>query len=185
MVSCESFACRAAVRKSASPSGTSLSTRGKVSLRATPANVFPIQLACQSPITFPQRYSHLWTTPKVFAILRGMARHPKNQEAAAELGEHLTQLYEAAGEPTPTDIALWLYKRYDTKVSAETIRKAHRGEVDPTTCRHDLLAGLAAFYGVEVTQLGPMAARQFLTLAAMTSGSPGIHAMQLELTFAA
>ena len=104
-----------------------------------------------------------------------MARHPKNQEAAAELGEHLTQLHDAAGEPTPTDIALWLYKQYDTKVSAETIRKAHRGEVDPTTCRHDLLAGLAAFYGVEVTKLGPQAARQFLTLAAMTSGTPVIH----------
>lgn len=114
-----------------------------------------------------------------------MARQPKNHEAAAELGEHLTELYEAAGRPTPDAIAKFLFKNYDTDVSAETIRKAHKGELDPTTARHDVLAGLARFYEVEVTALGPATAREFLTLAAIADGTPLIHALtetlQLDL----
>lgn len=98
-----------------------------------------------------------------------MARTAKNQEAAIELGERLRELNDTAGNPTSKDMELWIYEAFHTRVSTESIRKAHRGDVDPTACDLELITGLAAYYDVEVTELGPHAARRTLTVLTMAS----------------
>ncbi len=87
-----------------------------------------------------------------------MARAPRNEQAAAELGEHLAKLAKTNPHAhTAKAIERWLYKERDIDYSVGTIRKAHHGEVDPTTAPVDLLAGLAAYYGVAADELGPVA----------------------------
>lgn len=98
-----------------------------------------------------------------------MPRPPKNHEAAAELGERLQALHEKHGKPTPKQIELWIWDAFGTHISDESIRKAHTGGVDPTACQVELVAGLAAYYDVEVTDLGPHAARRTMTVLTMTS----------------
>lgn len=113
-----------------------------------------------------------------------MARSPKNHEAAAEFGQRLHALNVERDEPTSKDIELWIYDAFHTRVSQESIRKAHRGEVDPTACDLELITGLAAYYDVEVTDLGPHAARRTLTVMTMASAEaraelpPRIHGPQ-------
>lgn len=98
-----------------------------------------------------------------------MPRPAKNHEAAADLADRLQQLRADHGEPPYKHIELWIYDAFGEHVSDESIRKAHTGEVDPSACDPELIFGLAAFYDVEVTELGPYAARRQLTLLTMTS----------------
>ena len=88
-----------------------------------------------------------------------MARRPKNHDAAQDLGEKLQELHAKTGNnPTSKDIELWIYEAFRTRVATESIRKAHRGEVDPTACDMELLSGLAAYYDVDLEDLGRHAA---------------------------
>lgn len=95
-----------------------------------------------------------------------MARTPKNHAAAQDLGEKLRELQaETGNDPTPKDIELWIYEAFRTRVSTESIRKAHRGEVDPTACDMELLSGLAAYYDVDLEDLGRHAASRRTVVA--------------------
>ena len=96
-----------------------------------------------------------------------MARPAKDHDAAADLGRRLTNASEATGKPTPKDIELWIYKEYGVRISDESIRQAHRGTVDPNSCSLELLVGLAQFYGLHATDLGPVAARRLVSLVRM------------------
>lgn len=98
-----------------------------------------------------------------------MARHPKNHAAAEELGKQLQALHAEHGGPTPKQIELWIYDAFGVHVSDESIRKAHNGDVDPTGCQVELIAGIAAFYDVDPTALGPHAARRTMRVVTMTS----------------
>ena len=135
---------------------------------------------------------NLWTNPQPFGKLSCMARTPKNHEAAEELGQRLTALSDANGDPKPKDIELWIWEAFRTSISAETIRKAHIGDVDPWGCQPELIYALAAFYDVDVKELGPNAARRTFVLRQMEappeklpSRTPRIHgpssAVQLDL----
>lgn len=120
-----------------------------------------------------------------------MARTPKNHEAAQDLGEKLRELNANTGnEPTSKDIELWIYDAFRTRVSTESIRKAHRGEVDPIACDMELLSGLAAYYDVDLEDLGRHAASRRTVLKmldpeARSELPPRIHALtssvQLDL----
>lgn len=96
-----------------------------------------------------------------------MARHPRNEMAVAQFGVRVARL--AKKHPaTPKDIELWAYSHLGLRVGEESIRKALKGEVDPTQCAGELLMVLAAFYGVEPSALGHHAERRmqpFLTWA--------------------
>lgn len=87
--------------------------------------------------------------------------------AVAQLGARVARL--AKKHPaTPKDIELWAYTRLGLRVGEESIRKALKGDVDPTQCAGELLLVLAAFYGVEPSALGHHAERRmqpFLTWA--------------------
>lgn len=98
-----------------------------------------------------------------------MARPPKNHEAAAEFGTRLQAIHAEHGTPTPKQIELWIWDAFDTHISDETIRKAHKGAVDPNACDPELILGLAAYYDIDVTDLGPHAARRTLTVLTMAS----------------
>lgn len=101
-----------------------------------------------------------------------MARPPKNHEAAAELGAALMTLHQQHGQPTPKEIELWINREFRVHVSDESIRKAHRGQVDPNTCALELLAGVAAYYGVAPIDLTPVASTRFLALVQMAGVEP-------------
>ena len=110
-----------------------------------------------------------------------MARPPKNHDAAAELGQRLQELHaKDENNPTPKDIELWIYEAFRARVATESIRKAHRGEVDPTACDMELLSGLAAYYDVDLADLGKYAASrrtviQMLDMDARAELPPRIH----------
>lgn len=110
-----------------------------------------------------------------------MARPPKNHEAAAALGERLTELHDQHDSPTPKAIELWIHGRYGTHVSDESIRKAHRGEIDPNACSMELLAGVAAYYGVALPDLTPAVAQRVLTLIEMAGLPADFTPLELGL----
>lgn len=119
-----------------------------------------------------------------------MARPPKNHAAAAEFGERLRAIHAESGKPTPKQIELWVWDAFGSHISDETIRKAHKGEADPNACDPELILALAAYYDVEVKDLGPHAARRTLTVLTMASPErdelpPRIHdavrSVQLDL----
>lgn len=100
-----------------------------------------------------------------------MARTPFNTKAATDLGKRLTALRKKAGNPSNERIGRDLERYQDISVSAEQIRKAHAGLVDPFVGQLDLLAGLAHFYGVEPEALGSVvAARLGHVLVALGAG---------------
>ena len=55
---------------------------------------------------------------------------------------------------SPKDIELWAYLNLGLRVGEESIRKALKGDVDPTQCAAELLVALAGFFGVEAAALG-------------------------------
>lgn len=91
-----------------------------------------------------------------------------------QLGSSLGDLSRRS-PATPKDIELWAYRNHNVRLGEETIRKAHRGLVDPTTCSFDLLVALVAFYECEPDDLGHVAAhriRSVLAMAAATDTPP-------------
>ena len=111
-----------------------------------------------------------------------MARPPKNHEAAADLGTRLQAIHAEHGKPTPKQIELWIWDAFGAHISDETIRKAHKGAVDPNACDPELILGLAAYYDIEVIDLGPAAARRTMTVLTMASPEreelpPRFHAL--------
>lgn len=105
-----------------------------------------------------------------------MARPPRNELAAAELGKRTSELAaKHPDRPNPKAIERWLIRNHDLDVSLESIRKAHAGLMDPTTCDADLLFGLMAFYGVSPDELGRFAAGRMgtiLNMAGATASGP-------------
>lgn len=99
-----------------------------------------------------------------------MGRPPRNETAAREFGERLTALHQAAGKPSMRDIDKALI-RLDLDLSEESLRKAHAGLIDPMKCDAELIAGLAAFYGVDLALLGEPAARRMGRLLTLV-GAP-------------
>lgn len=82
-----------------------------------------------------------------------MAQTPRNPMAMGELGRCLTKL--AKQKPaTPKEIERWALRVHGLEVDDETIRRAHRGDVDPTKCSIDVLVSLTSFYGVPPSALG-------------------------------
>lgn len=99
---------------------------------------------------------------------------PRNQLASTELGNRLSELQARHPDrPGATAIERWLLRHYDVEVSSTSIRKAHIGEVDPTACGVDLLAGLAAFYDVDPSALGRFAERRINSVLAMAGAATG------------
>ncbi len=101
-----------------------------------------------------------------------MAKPPRNQLAMTDLGRSLAKLNKKQ-PATPKDIELWAYRNHDVRIGEETIRKAHKGQVDPTTCLLDLLIALMAFYEVEPAALGKFAERRITSVMAMAGGESG------------
>lgn len=58
-----------------------------------------------------------------------------------------------------------LWADYHYRVSDETLRKMHGGEVDPHTCDAELLAVVALYYGVADEKVSPVAADRLKRLA--------------------
>lgn len=110
----------------------------------------------------------------------GMARTPKNHEAAAELGERLTQLKQEHANPTPKDIELWVYGEFGVRLGEESIRKAHKGLADPHSCDPELLAGIAHYYGVAPVDLTPAVAERFMSLTKIAGLAPEFSVRDLE-----
>lgn len=102
-----------------------------------------------------------------------MARTPKNELAATELGNRLRTLQEAHQDrPTPKMIERWLLSTHGLEVSDESVRKAHAGQVDPTGCNLDLLVGLSAYYEVPPAELGRFTEMRVQTVLAMVGSAP-------------
>ena len=97
----------------------------------------------------------------------------KDVQAARGLGERLSALHEEADRPAYSRIAGGLILRMglDDAPKEIQVRRAHHGEIDPTTCAYELLAGLAAFYGRDVDDLGPTAARRAEVIDGLRTGS--------------
>lgn len=91
-----------------------------------------------------------------------MARNPRNDAAARELGTALAKLrqtYERKHGPvTPERIARQIEFTCDVSMSAEQVRKYHAGLNDPYNVRERELVALALFYGVPTSKLGKHAA---------------------------
>lgn len=87
-----------------------------------------------------------------------MARTPKNNAAAQELGRRLSALHETYKKrhgPTSYDrIAREIEFQFHVVMSHEHVRKYHRGENDPYAMNPIEIAALAAFYGVAPSKLG-------------------------------
>jgi hypothetical protein len=96
-----------------------------------------------------------------------MARHQRNEMAVAQLRARVARL--AKKHPaSPKDIELWAYLNLGLRVGEESIRKALKGDIDPTQCAVELLMVLSAFYEVEPSVLGHHAEarmKPFLTWA--------------------
>lgn len=90
--------------------------------------------------------------------------------AMKQLGTSLASLSRRT-PASPKDIELWTYANHNVRLGEETIRKAHRGQVDPMTCSFDLLVALVAFYGVEPEALGHVAANRVRSVLAMAGGT--------------
>lgn len=84
-----------------------------------------------------------------------------------DLGKRTTALWRRHDRSPFSTMSKALFRDYGYDVSEETIRKAHRGEVDPSTCGVELLLGLCAFYGVEPATLGSVAERRITTAQAL------------------
>ncbi|HET7329140.1 MAG TPA: hypothetical protein VFJ14_17855 [Nocardioidaceae bacterium] len=92
--------------------------------------------------------------------MKDFANHMKAVKAHADL------------TATPKDIELWLFRDHNLRISEETIRKALRGDIDPTTCSVDLLVGLVAYFGVSPAGLGRFAEHRIATVLALASTTP-------------
>ena len=115
-----------------------------------------------------------------------MARTPKNDAAAIELGRILTTLSDEQERPVkPKQIELWIAHTFSIHYSDETIRRAHKGEVDPTACDPGLLVALAAFYGVQPDDLGDAASRRISSLLAMAQATSDPNFTPPDRDFAA
>ena len=100
----------------------------------------------------------LWLSAILWAA---MARNPRNDAAARELGAALTKLrqgYERRHGPvTPERIARQIEFSYGVSMSAEQVRKYHAGLNDPYNVRVQELVALSMFYGVAPAKLGKTA----------------------------
>lgn len=101
-----------------------------------------------------------------------MARPRRNEIASKELHKAVTKLARKRN-PTakPKDIELWAYAERGVRVSEESIRKAHLGEIDPTQCAVELLLVLRGFYDAGPGELGDTAERRMLAVAAFHTPS--------------
>jgi hypothetical protein len=86
-----------------------------------------------------------------------MARTRKDHAASEELGRNLARLHHEAGDPSYPDIARDLDLVYHQRMSAEQVRRYHRGEVDPHDASIEHLAALSGYYRVGISALSPVA----------------------------
>lgn len=98
-----------------------------------------------------------------------MAQIPQNKEAMADLGRRLTALRGATGIVPMSwqRMAAAIWKDQGIQVSHETLRKMHRGEVDPAKAMPEHLIAVAKFYGVSSADLGPAAEHRLQALMAL------------------
>ena len=101
-----------------------------------------------------------------------MAKQPRNHLAMTDLGRALAKLHKK-NPATPKDIELWTYGNHGVRIGEETIRKAHKGQVDPTTCLLDLLIALMAFYEVQPAALGKFAEHRIKSVMSMAGADGG------------
>lgn len=90
-----------------------------------------------------------------------------------DLAKRSSRLWRSAQRPAFSTMSKSLFRDFGYDVSEETIRKAHRGEVDPTQCGVELLLALCAFYEAEPAELGAVAARRIETAQALTEAFSG------------
>ena len=84
-----------------------------------------------------------------------------------DLTKRLNRMWKQNKSPHFSTMSKDLYRDYGYDVHEESLRKAHRGDVDPTQCSVELLLGLKAYYGVESSALGEVAARRIATTRAL------------------
>ena len=92
-----------------------------------------------------------------------MARRPFNHEAAAEMAANLSRIRAAAGSPTYGTIHLHLIVECGLTITDETVRKYHVGLVDPTTAPVEMIAALATYYGVGISEISEEAYKRAST----------------------
>lgn len=84
---------------------------------------------------------------------------------AAEFGQHLTALHQAAGEPSYGVISRTILINAGITISDQSIGNYHQGKTDPRKVRRDVLKALCRFYGCTAVDLGPVAAAEVASLA--------------------
>lgn len=104
-----------------------------------------------------------------------MARPRKDELAIRQFHKAVQALVKKRHiHATPKDIELWAFaERGGTRVSDESIRKAHAGEVDPNQCAIELILVMRDFYGAKAGELGDVAQRRIDTvLTYLTPSTP-------------
>lgn len=105
-----------------------------------------------------------------------MARPGKDEIATRQFHKAVQALVKKRNiHAKPVDIMLWAFaERGGTRVSDESIRKAHVGEVDPNQCAIELLLVMRDFYKAGPGELGEVAQRRIDTVMAyVTPPTPG------------
>lgn len=105
-----------------------------------------------------------------------MARHPRNELAVKDFHKNLTKAVSmSTADPIPKRIELWIHSTSGHHVAEESIRRALRGEIDPTGCNAELILGLAGYFEVSPRDLGKFAAErveQVMVLAGAAGVTP-------------
>jgi len=106
-----------------------------------------------------------------------MARPLRNDMAVKQLASAVARITKDHPTVTPKDIERWAWTNLDLAVSEESIRKALRGQIDPTQCAVELLMALAGYFGVNPSALGHIAEARLASILAyagrQTPDDPG------------
>lgn len=93
-----------------------------------------------------------------------MANTPRNPLAVKDFARSMKVVAKRKPNATPKDIELWAHSTYGVRLGEETLRKAQRGDVDPTAVKAEVLVALAAYYEVDPEALGRFASERIATL---------------------
>lgn len=129
----------------------------------------------------PQSKAHALTQPPTYYVDIGlgtwyntrMARSRRNEVAIKQFAVAISRITKNHPDVTPKDIERWGWTRYDLTVAEESIRKALRGQIDPTQCAVELLLLIAGYFEVEPSGLGSIAEGRLRSVLAFAGDSTG------------